>query len=297
MQKNIQKIRKAVFPVGGLGTRFLPATKSMPKEMLTVVDKPLIHYAVDEAREAGIEQFIFVTGRGKTAIEDYFDENYELQSTLERRGQQIVWKNIQDSMPSVGQISYTRQPEPLGLGHAVWCAKHLVENEPFVVLLADDLLSAEKNCLQQMLEAYERHGGNVVALMQVADEDTNKYGIVSYDHLTIKSAPVPIKGIVEKPQPKDAPSRMAVLGRYILQPQVFSHLDRMQKGAGDEIQLTDALAKLIETQPFHGVEFQGRRFDCGSKAGWLEANLFHALERPDMADEMRRLLQQYKVAA
>lgn len=286
----MKKLRKAVFPVGGFGTRFLPATKAMPKEMLTVVDKPLIHYAVEEARAAGIEQFIFVTGRGKTSIEDYFDEHYEFQALLESRGKKDVWIDIQNSLPDVGQISYTRQPEPLGLGHAVWCAKNLVGDEPFAVLLADDLLMSQKPCLKQMIDAYEQFGGNVVALMEVAQDQLSNYGIVATDGQTAAGPCVPIKGMVEKPDAAAAPSRLAVLGRYILQPEIFENLEKGQRGAGGEIQLTDALSTLIGQQPFHGLRFNGQRFDCGSKVGFLEANLAFALSRDDMAADVHAML-------
>ncbi len=286
MAKN--KIRKAVFPVGGLGTRFLPATKSMPKEMLTVVDKPLIHYAVDEARAAGIEEFIFVTGRGKTAIEDYFDEHYELKSQLESRGQEKLWQEIQSSLPSSGQIAYTRQPEPMGLGHAIWCAQKLVGDEPFAVILADDLLiSSQKNCLAQMIDLYNGKGGNVLALIEVPQQDSGKYGMVSFEK-TAAQGIVDLKSIVEKPSPSEAPSNLGVIGRYILQPEIFGKLSLQQKGKGGEIQLTDAIAALFGKQAMTGLCFDGMRFDCGSKLGFIEANLAFALRHPEIGDDLRK---------
>jgi UTP--glucose-1-phosphate uridylyltransferase len=289
-------VRKAIFPVGGLGTRFLPATKAMPKEMLPVVDKPLIQYAVEEARAAGIEQFIFVTGRGKTAIEDHFDYSAELHHALVGRDKHDLWKLLEPIMLPAGQVSYTRQPEPLGLGHAVWCARHLVRDEPFAVLLADDLILSDEPCLKQMIDAHARVGGNMVAVMDVAREHTSRYGIVD----PAAAAPggdnrlVGVKGLVEKPRAASAPSTLAVIGRYILQPEVFASLDRQERGAGGEIQLTDALAGLIGGQPFHGLRFAGRRFDCGDKVGFLEANIAFALERPDMGAQVHDILKSYR---
>jgi UTP--glucose-1-phosphate uridylyltransferase len=287
-----QRVRKAVFPVGGLGTRFLPATKSMPKEMLPVVDKPLIQYAVEEARAAGIEEFIFVTGRSKTAIEDHFDHSYELETTLRDRGKEAQLKAVNSWMPHPGQIAYTRQQNPLGLGHAVWCARNLVGDEPFAVLLADDLILAEKPCLQQMVEAHAESGANIVAVMEVPREHTNRYGVL--DVARDDGRIVTVKGLVEKPDPKEAPSTLSIIGRYILQPQVFGHLGRIGRGAGGEIQLTDALAELIGgNKPFHGLRFDGRRFDCGDKVGFLQANIAFALARPDMAPALRQILAEY----
>jgi UTP--glucose-1-phosphate uridylyltransferase len=285
-------VRKAIFPVGGLGTRFLPATKAMPKEMLPVVDKPLIQYAVEEARAAGIEQFIFVTGRGKSAIEDHFDYSYELHHTLISRGKQELWKLLEPTMMPAGHVTYTRQPEPLGLGHAVWCARDLIRDEPFAVLLADDLILSPEPCLKQMVEAHAQVGGNMVAVMDVAREHTSRYGIV--DPLGDDGRLVGVKGLVEKPRPANAPSTLAVIGRYILQPEVFFNLDRQESGAGGEIQLTDALADLIGIMPFNGLRFSGRRFDCGDKVGFLEANLAFALERDDMGPQMREILKNYR---
>ena len=284
-------VRKAIFPVGGLGTRFLPATKALPKEMLPVVDKPLIQYAVEEAAAAGIEEFIFVTGRGKQAIEDHFDRSYELEQMLAARGRHEALEAMQSWMLQPGQIAYTRQSEPRGLGHAVWCARNLVGSEPFAVLLADDLIQSETPCLRQMLASYGEVGGNIVATMDVARADTAKYGIIEPGAAVGRR--VAVEGLVEKPAPEAAPSSLAVIGRYILQPEVFAHLDAGRPGADGEIQLTDAMAKLIGQQPFHGLRFAGRRFDCGSKLGFLEANIAFALERGDLGGDVGALLRAY----
>ena len=284
-------LRKAVFPVGGLGTRFLPATKAMPKEMLPVVDKPLIQYAVEEAKAAGVEEFIFVTGRGKQAIEDHFDFGWELHETLSRRGKTEELALIDSLRLSPGQISYTRQQEPLGLGHAVWAARHLVGDEPFAVLLADDLVLAETPCLAQMVEAWSQTGGNLVAVMDVPREQTRRYGIL--DVTTDDGRLAAAKGLVEKPAPEAAPSTLSIIGRYILDPAVFAELDRQDKGAGGEIQLTDAMARTIGRLPFHGLRFEGTRFDCGDKAGYLEANVAFALARDDLAGAMTDILDRY----
>jgi UTP--glucose-1-phosphate uridylyltransferase len=288
-----QGIHKAVFPVGGLGTRFLPATKSMPKEMLPVVDKPLIQYAVEEAQAAGIEEFIFVTGRSKSAIEDHFDHSYELESTLKDRAKDGLFKTVTSWLPDPGQIAYTRQQEPLGLGHAVWCARNLVGNEPFAVLLADDLILAKTPCLKQMVDAHDKRAGNYVAVMDVPRAHTNRYGILDVEdddgHL------VTMKGVVEKPDPKVAPSTLSIIGRYILHPDVFEHLGRAKLGAGGEIQLTDALGEMIgaNQRPFLGLRFEGTRFDCGDKVGFLQANIAFALDRPEMAADVRAILSHY----
>ncbi len=284
-------LRKAVFPVGGLGTRFLPATKSMPKEMLPVVDKPLIQYAVEEAAAAGIEEFIFVTGRGKAAIEDHFDYSYELQDTLIRRDKTEALEELNRWMPKAGKVMYTRQQEPLGLGHAVWCARHLVGDEPFAVLLADDLVLSQTPCLKQMVDVYDRQGGNVVAVMDVPLEHTKRYGILDVGSDDGKLAEV--RGLVEKPDPKDAPSTLSIIGRYILQADVFDHLETRSLGAGGEIQLTDAMARMIGAGPFFGLRFEGTRFDCGDKVGFLHANLAFALERDDMKDGVRKVIDAY----
>ena len=284
-------VRKAIFPVGGLGTRFLPATKSMPKEMLTVVDKPLIQYAVEEAREAGIEELIFITGRGKTAIEDHFDHAYELQDMLVARGKDEALRLVKETIPKPGQLAFTRQQEPLGLGHAVWCGRNFVGSEPVAVLLADDLILSEKGCLKQMIDMYNQVGGNMVALMEVPKEQTSSYGVVKPGDITDRL--VEIRGLVEKPKAEEAPSNLAAIGRYILQPKVFEDLGRMEKGAGGEIQLTDALARQLGLQPFNGYLFEGRRFDCGNKVGFLEANLAFALDRADMRDDITAFLKNY----
>ena len=288
----VRPIKTAVFPVAGLGTRFLPATKAMPKEMLPVVDKPLIQYAVEEAQAAGIEEFIFVTGRSKTAIEDHFDRSYELEDTLRERNKALQLDQVTSWLPKAGQIAYTRQQEPLGLGHAVLCAKNLIGREPFAVLLADDLILSQKPCLKQMVEAHEETRGNVVAAMEVPHEHTNRYGVL--DIAKDDGRLVSIKGVVEKPHPSKAPSNLSIIGRYILQPEVFDYLERTERGAGNEIQLTDALAMLIAgDHPFHGLRFEGQRFDCGDKVGWLEANIAFALTRPEMAADVRSILDSY----
>ncbi len=286
-----QRVRKAVFPVGGMGTRFLPATKAMPKEMLPVVDKPLIQYAVEEAQAAGIEEFIFVTGRGKAAIEDHFDHSIELENILKERGKTAEVRLVSGPMLEPGQVAYTRQQEPLGLGHAVWCARELVGNEPFAILLADDLVMAQTPCLKQMVEAFEKTNGNIVAVVDVPKEHTNRYGIV--DTGAEEGALVEVNGLIEKPKPKDAPSTLSVIGRYVLLPEVFEHLAQKETGAGGEIQLTDSMAKMIGSSPFHGLRFEGRRFDCGDKAGFFEANLAFALSRDDLRDEVSSLIKQY----
>jgi UTP--glucose-1-phosphate uridylyltransferase len=284
-------IRKAVLPVGGLGTRFLPATKAIPKEMLPVVDKPLIQYGVEEARKAGIEEIIFVTSRGKAAIEDHFDHHFELMKTLEARGKTAELALASGMQTTAGKISYTRQPEALGLGHAVWCARNLVGREPFAVILPDDLVMHPEGCLAQLVAAYEKVGGNLVAVEDVPREHTNRYGIL--DVVEDDGRLARAKGLVEKPAPDKAPSTLSIIGRYILQPEVFDELDRQDKGAGGEIQLTDAMARTIGKLPFHGLRFEGRRFDCGSKAGFLEANLAYALERDDLRDTARAILRRY----
>lgn len=286
-----RKIRKAVFPVGGLGTRFLPATKAMPKEMLPVVDTPLIQYAVDEARAAGIEEMIFVTSRGKSLLEDHFDRSPELEATLSARGKHDLLEILRVTNLGEGGLAATRQPEPLGLGHAVWCAEKLIGDEPFAVLLPDDLVLSDRPCLAQMIEAYDRVGGSLVAVMDVPREHTKRYGIVDpkHDHDGL----VAVRGVVEKPTPEAAPSTLAIIGRYILDPAVFGHLARQQRGAGGEIQLTDALARLIGEQPFHGVRFEGRRFDCGDKLGFIEANIAFGLARGDLGSDVARLVKSY----
>jgi UTP--glucose-1-phosphate uridylyltransferase len=288
-----RRVRKAVFPVAGLGTRILPATKAMPKEMLTVVDRPLIQYAVEEAKAAGIEQFYFVTGRNKTSLEDHFDHAYELEATLRERGKDAQLAEMGAWLPAAGQVAYTRQQQPLGLGHAVWCARHLVGDEPFAVVLVDDLMVCEPPCLKQMIDAYEKTGGNIVAVIEVPREQTNRYGVL--DIVEDKGRLVRAKGVVEKPNPAEAPSNLTIIGRYIIQPEVFVHLEKTRPGAGNEIQLTDGLAALIaEGQPFHGFRADGRRFDCGDKLGYLEANVALGLEHPEIGAGLRQILKNYR---
>ncbi|HUK10833.1 MAG TPA: UTP--glucose-1-phosphate uridylyltransferase GalU [Stellaceae bacterium] len=283
------KVRKAVFPVAGLGTRFLPATKAMPKEMLAVVDKPLIQYAVEEAREAGIEQFIFITSRGKGVIEDHFDRAVELEATLHERDKEAELAELTSWMPKPGEFAFVRQQQPLGLGHAVWCARDLVGQEPFAVLLADDLIQAPQSCLKQMIDAHRRVGGNMIAVMDVPREHTQRYGILDIEQDDKRL--VKVRGLVEKPAPDKAPSTLGIIGRYILQPELFRHLSRFERGAGNEIQITDALARLLGGDtPFHGFRFEGTRFDCGDKAGFLAATVAFALARPELADSMRRII-------
>lgn len=282
----IKPLRKAVFPVGGLGTRFLPATKALPKEMLPVVDRPLIQYAVDEALEAGIEQIIFVTGRGKSAIEDHFDISYELETTMAARGKPL--DVLDGTRLKPGAIAYVRQQEPMGLGHAVWCARDIVGDEPFAVLLADDFMVAgqgRRGCLRQMVEAYDKVGGNLLCAQEVAEDQTDKYGVITPG--TRDGTLTEVKGLVEKPKAGTAPSNLAVIGRYILQPEVMRVLEGQERGAGGEIQLTDAMARMIGGQPFHGVTFQGVRYDCGDKAGYAQANLALALSREDIGPAVR----------
>ncbi|MBB5686541.1 UTP--glucose-1-phosphate uridylyltransferase GalU [Sphingobium boeckii] len=279
----MKRVRKAVFPVGGLGTRFLPATKAIPKEMLPIVDRPLIQYAVDEAIEAGIEQMIFVTGRGKSAIEDHFDIAYELEHTMSSRGKSLEILDATRLKP--GNVAYVRQQEPMGLGHAVWCARDIVGDEPFAVLLADDFMVGQPGCLKQMIAAYERTGGNLICAQEVPDDQTHQYGIITPG--TRDGALTEVKGLVEKPKPGTSPSNLSVIGRYILQPEVMRVLETQEKGAGGEIQLTDAMAVMIGDQPFHGVTFDGRRYDCGDKAGYVKANMAIALERADIGESIR----------
>lgn len=285
----MKPVRKAVFPVGGMGTRFLPATKSMPKEMLPVVDKPLIQYAVEEAREAGIEEIIFVTGRGKTAIENHFDHSYELEDMLEAKNKTDILEQLRDILPNEGSISYTRQQEALGLGHAIYCAKNIVGDEPFAILLADDLVRADTPCLKQMIDIYKQKGGNVVAIEEVPREKTSSYGIL--DVAGQVDNVIEVKGLVEKPKPEDAPSNYSIIGRYILQPEVFKHLEEKKIGAGGEIQLTDAMAKMLGVLPFHGLLFDGERFDCGDKIGFILANIAFAMARDEMRDGITTYLK------
>lgn len=290
-KKPWKPVRKAVFPVAGLGTRFLPATKVMPKEMLPLVDRPLIQHAIDEAREAGIEEFIFVTGRAKEMLEEHFDHQPELMATLEARGKTDLLDKVNSTALPEGSLFLTRQAKPLGLGHAIWCAKKLVGDEPFAILLPDDVVLAKRGCLAQMIDTYNNVGGNLVAIMDVPREQTSSYGI-----LDIKSDDgklVDIKGLVEKPKPENAPSTLSVIGRYILQPEVFNHLASFEKGAGGEIQLTDAMAKLIGKQPFNGFRYEGQRYDCGSRIGFIEANLAFSLHDPEIGDSVRAMLKKF----
>ena len=272
------RVRKAVFPVAGLGTRLLPATKSIPKEMVTIVDRPLIQYAVDEARDAGIDQLIFVTGRGKAALDDYFDIGFELEAVMRERGKSH--DVLAPSRSDFGEVVSVRQQQPLGLGHAVWCARHIVGDEPFAVLLPDELMLGKPGCLAQLVEAYDRVGGNLVAALEVSDSETHKYGVI--DPGASDGRLTEIRGMVEKPAPGTAPSNLMLPGRYILQPEVMRALDAQETGAGGEIQLTDAMAKVIGTQPFHAYRFDGERYDCGSAAGFVIANLAMALQREDV---------------
>ena len=277
------RVRKAVFPVAGLGTRFLPATKAMPKEMLTVVDRPLIQHVVDEAMEAGIEHFIFVTGRNKGVIEDHFDRQFELEEVLAARGKTSELEILNDDLPGPGTTSFTRQQEPLGLGHAVWCARELVGNEPFALLLPDVLVQTPgKGCLAQMLDVYAKHGGNIIAVDPVPDDQVKNYGVVSIGEGDGRV--FPIDGMVEKPKPGTEPSNLTILGRYILQPEIFDLLSGQERGAGGEIQITDAMLALLKRQPFYALKYEGKTFDCGSKVGFLTANVAYALARPDIAE-------------
>jgi UTP--glucose-1-phosphate uridylyltransferase len=284
------RVRKAVFPVAGLGTRFLPATKAMPKEMLTVVDRPVLQHVVDEAREAGIEHFIFITGRNKGVIEDHFDRQFELEETLKSRGKKTELSLLEADLPAAGTTSFTRQQSPLGLGHAVWCARDLVGDEPFALMLPDVLVQAKRGCLAQMVDLYNDVGGtpNIVAVEEVPMERISSYGVVGVDERKGKS--FRITGMVEKPKPDKAPSNLIITGRYILQPEIFAILATQETGAGGEIQVTDAMLRLMQSQPFYGYQFDGRTFDCGSKIGFLTANVAYALARDDLAPAFRQEL-------
>ena len=287
----MKPIRKAVFPVAGLGTRFLPATKAIPKEMLTVVDRPLIQHVVDEAREAGIEHFIFVTGRGKSPIEDHFDRQFELEATLRERGKNAEFSLLEQDLPAAGATSFTRQQSPLGLGHAVWCARELVGREPFALLLPDVLVQGKQSCLAQMIGAYKElnEAANIIAVEEVPQDQVSSYGVVGVGERKGRSRR--ITSMVEKPKPAEAPSNLIITGRYILQPEIFDLLAHQQTGAGGEIQVTDAILRLLETQPGYAFQFEGRTFDCGSKLGFLSANVAYALARPDIAQEFRPVLK------
>ena len=283
------KVTKAIFPVAGLGTRFLPATKSIPKEIMTLVDRPLIQYAIDEARAAGIKEFIFVTSRGKSALEDYFDHAPELENSLRRAGKEHLLEILKTTNMESGAIAYLRQHRAMGLGHAVWCARRLIGNEPFAVMLPDDVIAAEKSCLQQMIEAHAETGGNMVAAMEVPPEKASAYGVL--DIKEDMGSIVSVKGMVEKPKAEDAPSNLAVIGRYILTPKVLQNLNRMKPGAGGEIQLTDAIAEEIAASDnVYGFRFRGQRFDCGSKAGFLQATVAFGLAREDLGAEFEQFL-------
>ena len=282
-------IRKAIFPVAGLGTRFLPATKAMPKEMLTINDRPLIQHVFEEAREAGIEEFIFVTGRQKEMLEEHFDFQPELEETLLSRGKHDMLEKVRDSEIPAGKLFCTRQPKPLGLGHAIWCASKLIGNEPFAVLLPDVLVKGDTGCLKQMVDIYNETGGNVIALEEVPKEETYKYGIAAIKN--DEGRKMEIERLVEKPKPEEAPSNLHVLGRYILQPEVFQHLSAFETGAGGEIQLTDAMAKLIGIQPFYGMRFEGKSYDSGSRLGFIEANMVYGMNDPSVGAEVKALIR------
>lgn len=292
---SIRPVRKAVFPVAGLGTRLLPATKAMPKEMLTLVDRPLIQHVVEEAKAAGIEEFIFVTSSGKTLLEEHFDRQHHLIATLEARGKKELLQLALDTEIPMGKLLVTRQHTPLGLGHAVWCARELVGNEPFAVILPDELVLHSEGCLSQMMKTYQQQGGNIIGLMDVPKEMTKNYGIVAGDFQTKNT--MAISAMVEKPQPEEAPSTLSITGRYILQPEIFEYLEKGEKGAGGEIQLTDAMQKLLSTQSFTGLRFDGNRYDCGHKLGFIEANIAFALDRADMHDDVVQLLETYLAVA
>lgn len=284
-----KKVTKAIFPVAGLGTRFLPATKSVPKEIMTLVDRPLVQYAIDEARAAGIKEFIFVTSRGKGALEDYFDHAPQLEQELRKKGKDDLLATLKSTNMESGEIAYIRQHRALGLGHAVWCARRLIHNEPFAVMLPDDVIAAEKPCLQQMVEAYEETGGNMVAAMEVPAHKTSSYGVLDVEE--DMGSMVKVKGMVEKPKADEAPSNLAVIGRYILSPDVFHHLNQIKSGAGGEIQLTDAIAREIEVgEGVYGYRFRGQRFDCGSKSGFLQATVAFGLSRDDLRDDLEGYL-------
>jgi len=285
----VQRVRKAVLPVAGLGTRFLPATKAMPKEMLTVVDRPLIQYAVEECLAAGIEEFVFVTGRNKSALEDHFDSAYELETTLDQRGKARELKQTQGATIKAGNAVFTRQQQPLGLGHAVWCARHWIGREPFAVLLPDELMIGSPTCTAQLVDAHDKTAGNVIAVIDVPREQTRSYGIAAIR--PEKDGLAELTGLVEKPKPEEAPSTLAWIGRCMLLPEVFDHLGKHEAGAGGEIQLTDAMAKMIGRTPFHALRYTGRRYDCGSRIGFLEANVAVALHRADTTAETRALLE------
>ncbi|CAN5473257.1 UTP--glucose-1-phosphate uridylyltransferase GalU [soil metagenome] len=286
-----RRIKKAVFPVAGLGTRFLPATKAMPKEMLTIVDKPVIQLAVDEAKEAGIEHFVFVTGRNKGIIEDHFDKQYELEQTLRKRGKSAELSLLEEDLPGAGQTSFTRQQEPLGLGHAVWCAREIIGNEPFALLLPDMIMQGKPGCLKQMMDIYEMQGGgNVIAVEEVPWEQVHRYGVVDYKQAEGRA--LRIEGMVEKPKRENAPSNLIISGRYLLQPEIFAEIEKQEPGTGGEIQITDAMIRLRGRQPFWAVKFEGTTYDCGDKIGFLSANVAYGLEREDLGPAFRDALKE-----
>jgi UTP--glucose-1-phosphate uridylyltransferase len=290
-KSSFKPIRKAVFPVAGLGTRFLPATKVMPKEMLPINDRPLIQHVFEEAREAGIEEFIFVTGRFKEMLEEHFDYQPELEQTLQSRGKNDMLEKVRDSEMPAGRLFLTRQPRPLGLGHAVWCAAKLIGDEPFAILLPDVLMRGREGCLKQMVDVYNQKGGNIIAVEDVPRSETSKYGIV--DTGGVEGDVVAVKALVEKPKPEEAPSTLSVVGRYILQPEVFEHLAAFETGAGGEIQLTDAMAKLIGRQPFHTLRFDGKSYDCGSRLGFIKANLVYGMADPDIGADVKIMIEDF----
>ena len=290
----IKPLRKAVLPVAGLGTRFLPATKAMAKEMLPVVDRPLIQYSVDEARAAGIDQFCMVTGRGKTALIDYFDVAFELEATLRERNKRDALETLHQSQMEPGSMVSVRQQEPLGLGHAIWCARSFVGDEPFAILLPDDIVLSTTPCLKQLADIYAQTGGAVVAVEEVPPDRTNRYGIL--DIQSDDGRLVEVKGLVEKPDPEDAPSNLSIIGRYVLPADIIPHLARMDRGTGGEVQLTDAMARMIGQVPFHGLRYEGDRFDCGDKIGYLEAQVAFALKREDLGPAVREFLKKYRDA-
>jgi UTP--glucose-1-phosphate uridylyltransferase len=291
----MKKITKAVFPVAGLGTRFLPATKASPKEMLPIVDKPLIQYAVEEAVAAGFTDLIFITGRGKRTIEDHFDKAYELEAELQAHGKNKLLKEVRNLLPAGVSCAYIRQAEALGLGHAVMCARHLIGEEHFAVILADDLIDAATPVMKQMVQVQAKHGGSVIAVQDVPREETSQYGIASAD--AVAAGVSKLNGIVEKPKPEDAPSTLGVVGRYILSPRIFHYLENLRRGAGGEIQLTDAIGRLLRDESVFGYEFQGRRYDCGSKLGYLKATVNYALKHPELAEDFRDFLASVQPAA
>lgn len=290
-QTDFKPVRKAVFPVAGLGTRFLPATKVMPKEMLPLAGKPLIQHAVEEAKQAGIEEFIFITGRNKEMLEEHFDYQPELMQTLEARGKTDMVEQIAASQMPEGALYMTRQARPLGLGHAIWCARKLIGDEPFAIILPDDVILSDQGCLSQLVESHNKTGGNWVAVMDVDRQDTQKYGILDTDNAEDKE--VKVNGLVEKPNPQEAPSTLSIIGRYILQPEIFEYLSSFEKGAGGEIQLTDSMSRLIGRQPFHGLRFDGTRYDCGSRLGFIEGNIAFSLNDPEMKEDVADILKKY----